>query len=236
MQNFQPSELLEAIHNANCFFHLNFEKDQKEKSKFYKVKDTIVAETIKGRYPGITCIANEIQHDGTHVYVFFTFTAGNTSIAVHFPANMIPADAKYESHVEYDTDGVPVTTAYQKKLSKYEDTEVSEEEYARCRNFLDSLYSELFAERVDAMNDEKLMGAIKSTSCKMGMKPSITSDGNFLFSTRKKNRPIYNCRIIDVRNAVKAVWTFNYCQVYKQLKSWNAVNMLGALPHPDWKW
>lgn len=236
MQNFQPNELLEAIHKANCFFHLNFEKDQKEKSKFYKVKDTIVAETLRGRYPGITCTANEIQHDGSHVYVFFTFTAGYTSISVHFPSSMIPSDAKFNNCIKYDADGAPMTAQYQKKLSKYEDTKVSTEEYARCRKFLEDIYRDLFAERVDALSDEELMKTINSTSCKMGMKPRIVPDGCFLFSTRRKEKPIYTVGISDTRNAIKSVLTFNYYYVYHHLKNDGKVDMIGGKPHPDWKW
>ena len=236
MKEIQANEILEAIHKANCFFHLNYEKDKGEKNRFYRIKDTIVAEILKGRYPEISCTANGIQHDTEHSYVYLTLTAGGTSIDVHFPTERMPVGARYDDRVERDADGMPVPVPYHKDRSKYAEAEVDADEYARCMKTIDTLYGEIYSDRVDTMDDRTLRDMVCATSCKMGMKPIIHPDGQFVFDgrfvfcTTKKKQPLFTCKVSDIREAMKDLRTFNYHLLYHHLKVQGKLKKIKAAP------
>jgi len=236
MKEIQANEILEAIHKANCFFHLNHEKDRQEKNRFYRIKDTIVTEILKGRYPEISCTANGIHNDMQNSYVYFTLTSGDTTIDVHFPTDRMPVKAKYIDCIERNADGVPVSVLYHKDRSKYAETEVDAGEYARCMKTLGTLYGEIYSDRVDAMDDRTLRDMVCATSCKMNMKPIIYPDGQFVFDgrfvfcTRKKKQPLFTCKVSDLREAMKDLRTFNYHLLYHHLKGQGKLKKITATP------
>ena len=234
------SEILEAIHKANSFFHLNHEKDKQEKNRFYRIKDTIMVEILKGRYPGIMCTANGIHNDTQNSYVYFTLTSGDTAIDVHFPTERMPVKAKYIDRVERDADGMPVSVRYCKDMSRYAEAEVDEAEYTRCFNILDGIYAQIYSDRVDAMSNRDLRDVVCCTSCHMGMKPIIYPNGKFVFDgslvfcqrkkKKKKKEPLFTCKVTDIREAMKAVQSFNFNLLYHYLKSHDKLEKIKTVP------
>jgi len=240
MKEIQANEILEAIHKANCFFHLNHEKDRQEKNRFYRIKDTVVAEILKGKYPEISCTANGIHNDSLNSYVYFTLTSGDTAIDVHFPTERMPVKAKYIDCIERDAHGMPVSVRYCKDMSKYAEAEVDEAEYARCLDILDGIYTQIYSDRVDALNNRELRDIVCSVSSKMGMKPIIYPNGKFMFDgslvfcqrkkKKKKKEPLFTCKVTDIREAMKAVRSFNFNLLYHYLKSHGKLKKIKTVP------
>ena len=234
------NEILEAIYKANSFFHLNYEKDKRERNRFYKIKDSIVVEILRGRYPGITCTANGVHKDTDNSYMDFTLASGDTTISVHFPIERMPAKANYNDCIERDAHGMPVSVRYYKDMSKYAEANVDEAEYTRCFDILDGIYTQIYSDRVDALNNRELRDIVCSTSCEIGMKPIIYSNGKFMFDgslvfcrrKKKKNKrvPLFACKVTDIREAMKAVRSFNFNLLYHYLKSHGKLEKIKTVP------